>query len=88
MKQIYAFNLLHFIEIYVCEMNSLQVMKLMKMGSSMGKQCLILDSAIFQKTMTDGAVINSVVKNECLGSTQAVQCLKVVYRMVTFSVSP
>ena len=46
-------------------------MKLIKMGSSKGKQCLILDSAIFEKTMTDGTVINTFVKNECLGCTQA-----------------
>ena len=71
MKQVYACNLLHLIEIYVCEMNSLQVMKLIKMGSSNGKQCLILDSTIFEKIRTDAAVINSIIKKEFLGSTQA-----------------
>ena len=32
---------------------------------------LILDSAIFEKIMTDAAVINSIIKKEYLGSTQA-----------------
>ena len=46
-------------------------MKLMKLGSSNGKRCLILDSTIFEKIGTDAAVVNSVIKKKFLGSTQA-----------------